>query len=118
MSEAVLEQRDPVEATIAGLASRGCDSIPSHLVAGAWRDTLYPELESRVGARLTVGLTDAQLNEFEALVDSDDDEGAARWLADHVPLYPQIVAEELESLIGEAVDWFARRAGQPAGGRR
>jgi len=118
MSEAVLEKRDPVKATIDRLVSMGCDSVPVDLVVRAWRETLYPELESRVGARLTIGLSDAQLDEFEALVDADDDDGASHWLSDHVPHYPQIVAEEFDRLIGEAVDWFARKAAVQAGGSR
>lgn len=118
MSEAVLEKRDPVKATIEGLVSSGCDSVPPELVVRAWRETLDPELESRVGWRLTIGLSDAQLGEFEALVDADNEGGASRWLTDHVPHYPQIVAEEFDRLIGEAVDWFARKAARPAGASR
>lgn len=118
MSEAVPEKRDPVKATIDCLASMGCDKIPEELIVRAWRETLFPELESRVGARLTIGLSDAQLNAFEALVDADDEDGASRWLADHIPHYPQIAGEESDRLIGEAVDWFARKAERPAGGSR
>jgi hypothetical protein len=118
MSEAVIEKRDPVKATIDRLVSMGCDRVPVELVIRAWRETLYPELESRVGARLTIGLSDAQLDEFETLVDADNQDGASQWLTDHVPHYPQIVAEEFDRLIGEAVDWFARRAARPTGGSR
>lgn len=118
MSEAVLEKRDPVKATIDGLASVGCDSVPVELVVRAWRDTLYPELEGRVGERLSVGLSDAQLDEFEALVDADNEDGASQWLTDNVPHYPQIVAEEFDRLIGEAVDWFVRTVARSAGGSR
>ena len=118
MSEAVLEKRDPIKATIDGLTSMGCDSVPAELVVRAWRETLYPELESRVGARLTIGLSDAQLDEFEALVDADNEDGASQRLTDHVPHYPQIVAEEFDRLIVEAVDWFARKAARQAGASR
>lgn len=118
MSEAVLEKRDPVKATIDRLVSMGCESVPVELVVRAWRETLYPELESRVGARLSIGLSDAQLDEFEALVDADNEDGASQWLTDHVPHYPQIVAEEFDRLIGEAVDWFARKAAGLAGASR
>jgi len=34
-------------------------------------------MESRVGGRLTLGLSDAQLDEFEALVDADNQDGAS-----------------------------------------
>jgi hypothetical protein len=118
MSESVLENRDPVKATIDRLVSMGCDSVPVELVVRAWRETLYPELESRVGARLTIGLFDAQLDEFEALVDADNEDGASQWLTDHVPHYPQIVAEEFDRLVGEAVDWFARKSARQTGASR
>ena len=102
------DKRDLISETLAGLAAIGRDRVPESIVGAAWRETLYPELESRVGKRLSAGLSDAQLTSFEVLLDADDNEGAARWLNTHVPRHPQIVAEESDRLIGEAVEWFAR----------
>ena len=42
----------------------------------------YEELELRVGTRLSESLTDVQLAEFEALIDSEDHEGAQHFLAE------------------------------------
>jgi hypothetical protein len=103
------EELDPIREMVAALASIGRNRVPVALIAGAWRDTLYPELEQRVGERLSIGMSDSQLNEFEALVDAEDQEGATRWLTTHVPRYREIVAEESDRLIREAVDWFARQ---------
>ncbi len=47
---------------------------------------IYEELELRVGTRLSDGLSDAQLEEFEKIIDRDQAtiEG---WLANYVPQY-------------------------------
>lgn len=49
---------------------------------------IYSELELRVGTRLSDGLTDAQLEEFEKIIDRDQ-EKIESWLADHAPTYQQ-----------------------------
>jgi len=49
---------------------------------------IYSELELRVGTRLSDGLTDAQLEEFEKIIDRDE-ERVSQWLADHAPNYQQ-----------------------------
>jgi len=49
---------------------------------------IYSELELRVGTRLSDGLTDAQLEEFEKIIDRDQ-EKIQSWLADHAPNYLQ-----------------------------
>jgi len=46
----------------------------------------YDELELRVGTRLSDGMTDAQLEEFESIIDRKDDV-ITSWLAQHVPDY-------------------------------
>lgn len=61
------------------------------------------ELERRVGEVLSAGLTDAQLEEFEALIDSGDDAAAARWLHANRPGYQHVAAEELGNIIDEVV---------------
>lgn len=47
---------------------------------------IYDELELRVGTRLSEGMTDAQLEEFESIIDRKD-EIIAAWLTEHVPDY-------------------------------
>ena len=49
---------------------------------------IYSELELRVGTRLSDGLSDAQLEEFEKIIDRDN-EKIEQWLADHAPNYQQ-----------------------------
>lgn len=49
---------------------------------------IYSELELRVGTRLSDGLSDAQLEEFEKIIDRDQ-EKIQSWLADHAPNYMQ-----------------------------
>jgi Protein of unknown function (DUF5663) len=62
---------------------------------------IYETLELRVGMRLAQNMTDAQLDEFEKLMDANDQAGALKWLETNVPNYKQVVAEELEKLKGE-----------------
>jgi Protein of unknown function (DUF5663) len=47
---------------------------------------IYDELELRVGTRLSDGMTDEQLEEFESIIDRKDDVVKA-WLAKYVPDY-------------------------------
>ena len=49
---------------------------------------IYSELELRVGTRLSDGLSDAQLEEFEEIIDRKEDKIQA-WLATHAPNYAQ-----------------------------
>lgn len=49
---------------------------------------IYSELELRVGTRLSDGLSDVQLEEFEKIIDRDQ-EKIDQWLADHAPNYQQ-----------------------------
>lgn len=47
---------------------------------------IYDELELRVGTRLSQGMTDEQLEEFEAIIDHKD-EVIAPWIAANAPQY-------------------------------
>jgi hypothetical protein len=49
---------------------------------------IYSELELRVGTRLSDGLSDTQLEEFEKIIDRDN-EKIQQWLADNAPTYQQ-----------------------------
>lgn len=59
---------------------------------------IYETLEMRVGTRLAAKMTDQQLDEFEAFIDRNDDNGAFHWLETNFPNYKEVVAEEFEKL--------------------
>ena len=59
---------------------------------------LLEELEMRVGTRLSEGMTDDQLAEFEKLIEARDELGALDWLQTRRPDYKDVVAEELDKL--------------------
>lgn len=59
---------------------------------------IYETLEMRVGMTLASNMTEAQLDEFEDLMNKNDEEGALRWLETNFPNYRQVVADELEKL--------------------
>ncbi len=69
----------------------------------AFLQHLYEELELRVGTRLSEGMTDEQLADFEKLIDANDQQGALTWLETNRPNYKQVVAEELEKLKQEII---------------
>lgn len=62
---------------------------------------IYETLELRVGMRLADQMSDAQLDEFEAFIDKNDEAGALKWLETNFPNYKDVVAEELEKLKSE-----------------
>lgn len=47
---------------------------------------IYDELELRVGTKLSDGMSDEQLSEFESIIDRKDDI-VVKWLAKHAPDY-------------------------------
>jgi len=59
---------------------------------------IYETLELRVGMRLAEQMSDAQLDEFEAFIDRNDEAGALKWLETNFPNYKDVVADELEKL--------------------
>lgn len=52
----------------------------------AFLEHIYSQLELRVGTRLSDGLSDEQLSEFESFIDRDD-EKVRGWIAANVPDY-------------------------------
>lgn len=62
---------------------------------------IYETLEMKVGMKLASGMSDAQLNEFEAFIDQNNEAGALKWLESNFPNYKKVVAEELEKLKSE-----------------
>src|SRR6185312_13713145 len=59
---------------------------------------IYETLELRVGMKLAEQMSDAQLDEFEAFIDKNDEEGALHWLETNFPNYKDTVAQELNKL--------------------
>lgn len=61
-------------------------------------DYVQEELEVRIGERISKGLTEAQLSEFDAIVDSTE---AAKWLEKNRPDYREIVSRTIEEMKNE-----------------
>ena len=79
------------------LQGLGLTSLPDDQKQ-AFLQHIYEELELRVGTRLSEGMSDDQLAEFEKLIDENNEEGALKWLETHRSDYKEVVAEELEKL--------------------
>ena len=62
---------------------------------------IYETLEMRVGMTLASNMSEAQLDEFEGLMNKNDEDGALKWLEGNFPNYRQVVAEELDKLKAE-----------------
>lgn len=56
------------------------------------------EVEVRIGERISKGLTEAQLAEFDAITDQSE---AARWLEKNRPDYREIVTRTIEEMKSE-----------------
>ena len=69
------------------LTDVGLDSLPDDQKQ-AFLAYFREQLELRVGTRLSEGLSDAQLDEFESFIDRDE-EKVNKWVADNVPNYQE-----------------------------
>ena len=58
-------------------------------------DYVQEELEIRIGERISKGLTEVQLNEFDMITDQTE---AAKWLEKNRPDYREIVTRTVEEL--------------------
>lgn len=67
------------------LQDLGLDRLPEEQKQ-AFLQHIYEELELRVGTKLSDGLGDDQLDEFEGIIDRKEDAVDA-WLTQHVPQY-------------------------------
>ncbi len=65
----------------------GLDSLPDEQKK-PFLQHIYSELELRVGTKLSDGLSDAQLEEFEQIIDRKEDK-IQEWLSVHAPTYSQ-----------------------------
>lgn len=59
---------------------------------------IYETLELRVGMKLAEQMSDAQLDEFEAFIDRNDEAAALKWLETNFPNYKDVVGQELDKL--------------------
>jgi hypothetical protein len=62
---------------------------------------VYSELEIRVGVKLSEGLSEGQLEEFEELAKAGDDQRQLDWLEANCPNYKEVVQQELQTLATE-----------------
>lgn len=67
------------------LQDLGLDQLPPEQKQ-AFLEHIYSELELRVGTRLSEGLSDAQMTEFESFIDRDQQKVQA-WITAHTPDY-------------------------------
>ena len=58
-------------------------------------DYIQEEVEVRIGERISRGLTETQLTEFDAITDPNE---AARWLEKNRPDYREIVTRTIEEM--------------------
>ena len=64
----------------------------------AFLDYVKEELEVRIGERISKGLTETQLNEFDMITDPEE---AAKWLEKNRPDYREIVTRTIEEMKDE-----------------
>lgn len=67
------------------LTEVGLDSLPEE-EKQSFLQHIYDELELRVGTILSTGMSNEQLDEFEAIIDKDDVK-VKEWLLKHAPNY-------------------------------
>lgn len=82
------------------LTELGLQSLPAEEKRALLKQ-IYETLEMRVGTTLARQMTDAQLDEFESFINSNDEAGALRWLETNFPNYKDVVAQEFDVLKGE-----------------
>lgn len=82
------------------LKELGLDGLPQE-ERRSMLNHIYETLEMRVGVKLASGMSDDQLNEFEAYVNNKDESGALKWLESNFPDYKKVVEQELEKLKSE-----------------
>ena len=79
------------------LAEMGLTAMPEDQKQ-AFLDYIQEELEVRSGERISKGLTEVQLNEFDRITDQAE---ATKWLEKNRPDYREIVARTIEEMKSE-----------------
>lgn len=79
------------------LAEMGLQAMPEDQKQ-KFLDYVQEELEVRIGERISKGLTETQLNEFDMITDPAE---AAKWLEKNRPDYREIVNRTIEEMKDE-----------------
>ncbi len=79
------------------LSDIGLDDMPEEQKK-AFLDYAQEELEVRIGEKISEGMTEEQLNEFDAI---EDQELAVQWLDANRPDYKEVVARVVEDFKNE-----------------
>lgn len=79
------------------LAEMGLSSMPEDQKQG-FLDYLQEELEVRIGERISEGVPEVKLNEFDMITDRAE---AANWLKQNRPDYREIVDRTIEEMKSE-----------------
>ena len=79
------------------LAEVGLGRLPGNLKK-LMLQHIYDTLETRVGAAIVTQMNDAQLDDFEKLIDINDEDNALAWLEANLPNYKDVVNGKLEEL--------------------
>jgi histidinol dehydrogenase len=64
-------------------------------------DNIRVTLESRVGVKITQGLSDDQVDQFSNIISSDNQNEAIIWMNKNIPNYQDIVMQELDAIIDQ-----------------
>ncbi|MCL1839901.1 DUF5663 domain-containing protein [Candidatus Saccharibacteria bacterium] len=83
------------------LEGLGVDDMPEAEMK-AFLEHLQEEMEVRVGERMSEGMTEAQIEEFEKIIDGEGEDGdmsdSAAWLEKNCPQYKSIVQDVMAEL--------------------
>lgn len=75
----------------------GLGGLPAEQGNGVLR-RFHSTLEGHVGMRLAQQMSAEQLDEFETLIDAEDEAGALAWLERTFPDYKSVVQDEFDRL--------------------
>lgn len=102
--------REMLAASLSGLSNQELDAL-----AASTQD----ELHQRVGELLSQGLSDAQLTEFETLLDTDTKgKRCSKWLRDNLPTYRASIATVRARLVADVVETVSKADLAAAAGSR
>ena len=81
------------------LKEAGLDGMPEEQKK-AFLDYIQEELEVKIGEKISEGMTEEQLSEFDAI---EDQELAVQWLEKNRPDYKEVVARVTDELKSEII---------------
>lgn len=101
-------RRDPIVELRERLAACGRTDVPDNVLQSAW-DSLAGLLSERVGVRISAGMSEAEQDEFTALIEAEDEGAGTRWLERHCPHFRRVAEDEMAAVAAAAAEWFAAR---------